>query len=123
MLHGCATSPEFRVEAALHRTLILERLRLPLAVTEGRCECGDWVDSKGRHTAACPHSGRLRRRAVAPERTLSRVLARVDGNVCERARAGKETKYAELLVGDRCRLVVVTLVNGGQVEFRSNTVR
>ena len=68
VLHGCPTSPDFRVEAALHRTLILERLRLPLAVTESRCECGDWVDSKGWHRAACPHSGRLRTRAVAPER-------------------------------------------------------
>ena len=34
VLHGCPTSPEFRVEASLYRTLILERLRLPLAVTE-----------------------------------------------------------------------------------------
>ena len=164
------------MEAALYRTLILERLRLPLAVTEGRCECGDWVDSKG-HRAACPHSGRLRTRAVAPERTLARVLreaganvrfnfllrdmnvavraedvrrievlasglplfhgaqlavditlrsaltsngeprprsARVDGHVCERVRADKETKYAELLVGDRCRLVVVALETGGR---------
>ena len=75
VLHGCPTSPEFRVEAALYRT-ILERLRLPLAVTESRCECGDWVDSKGRHRAACPHSGRLRTRAVAPERTLARARSR-----------------------------------------------
>ena len=177
VLHGCPTSPEFRVEAALYRTLILERLRLNLAVTEGRCECGDWVDSEGRHRAACPHSGRLRTRAVAPERTLARVVreaganvrfncllrdmnvavraederrievlasglplfhgaqlavditlrsaltsngeprpgsARVDGHVCERARADKETKYAELLAGDRCRLVVVALETGSR---------
>ena len=40
--------------------------------------------------------------------------ARVDGHVCERARADKETKYAELLVGDRCRLVVVALETGGR---------
>ena len=68
VLHGC-------------RTLILERLRLPLTVTEGRCECVDWVDSKGRHRAACPHSGRLRTRAVAPERTLARVLREAGANV------------------------------------------
>ena len=177
VLHGYPTSPEFTVEAALFRTLVLERLRLPLAVTEGRCECGDWVDSKGWHRAACPHSGRLRTRAAAPERTLARVLreagatvrfncllremnvavraederrievlasglplfhgaqlavditlrsalacngeprpgaARVNGSVCERARADKETKYAELLEGDRCRLVVVALETGGR---------
>ena len=81
MLHGCPTSPEFRVEAALYRTLILERLRLPLAVTESRCECGDWVDSKGRHRAACPRSGRLRTRAVAPERTWAQVLREAGANV------------------------------------------
>ena len=39
--------------------------------------------------------------------------ARVDG-VCERARADKETKYAELLAGDLCRLVVVALERGGR---------
>ena len=32
--------------------------------------------------------------------------ARVNGSVCERARADKETKYAQLLAGDRCRLVM-----------------
>ena len=81
VLHGCPTSPEFTVDAALYRTLILERLRLPLAVTEGRCECGDCVDSKGRHRAACPRSGRLRTRAVAPERTWAQVLREAGANV------------------------------------------
>ena len=47
---------------------------------------------------------------------------RVNGSACERARADKETKYAELLESDRCRLVVVALETG-QVEFRSNPVR
>ena len=32
VLHGCPTRPEFTVEPELFRTLILERLRLPLAV-------------------------------------------------------------------------------------------
>ena len=79
VLHGCPTSPEFTVEAALYRTLIL--VRLPLAVTEGRRECGDWVDSKGRHRAACQRSGRLRTRAVAPERTLARDQREAGANV------------------------------------------
>ena len=130
-------------------------------MTEGRCECSDWVDSKGRQRAACPHSGRLARvlreagaivrfncllrdmnvavRAederriglplfhgaqLAVDITLRSALtsngeprpgsARVDGNVCERARAYKETKYAELLAGDRCRLVVVALETGSR---------
>ena len=73
VLHGCPTSPEFTVAPELFRTLILERLRLPLAVVDVVCECGAPVDSRGRHRAACPHSGRLRTRAVAPEKTLARI--------------------------------------------------
>ena len=49
MPHGWSTSPEFTVEPELFRILILGRLR---------------------YRAACPHSGRLRTRAVAPKRTL-----------------------------------------------------
>ena len=39
--------------------LTLERLRLPLLVTDARCECGAPVDHLGRHGGACLHSGRL----------------------------------------------------------------
>ena len=60
VLVGCPTKPEFRIAPDLFRTLILERLRLPLLVCEARCECGLSVDGHGRHRAACPHSGRLR---------------------------------------------------------------
>ena len=67
---SCPTKPEFRIAPDLFRTLILERLRLPLLVCEARCECRLSVDGHGRHRAACPHSGRLRTRASAPERTL-----------------------------------------------------
>ena len=70
---GCPTQPEFRINPDLFRVLILERLRVPFPVTEARCECGAVFDCKGRHRAACPHSGRLRTRALAPERTLARV--------------------------------------------------
>ena len=37
------------------------------------CECGARLDQLGRHRGACPRSGRLRSRAVAPERTLARI--------------------------------------------------
>ena len=46
-LHGCPTSPEFTVEAALFRTLILERLRLPLAVTEAGANAGIGSTARG----------------------------------------------------------------------------
>ena len=177
ILLGAPTGPEFSVLPEHFRTLVLERLRLPLDVVEARCECGTALDTFGRHRAACPHSGRLKRRAVAPERTLARicreagatvrcnarlrdmnvavsstddraieVLAsglpyhhgaqlavditlrsvltrcgnacnqadRVDGVVLARARLEKERKYAELLHGDRCHLVVVGIETGGR---------
>ena len=152
VLHGCPTSPEFTVEAALFRTLILERWRLPLAVTEGRCECGDRVDSKGCHRAACPHSKRLRTRAVGPERTLARVFREAGATVrfnCPlremivAVRAEDERRIEVLASGlplfhgaqgqrDQIRRVVGWLSvsprrrgsgNGGQVEFRSNPAR
>ena len=45
------------------------------------CECGALVDTRGRHRAACPHSGRLRTRAVAPERTLARICREAGATV------------------------------------------
>ena len=72
VLHGAPTGPEFKVEPHLFHTLVLERLRFPLPVTEAFCECGSPLDVWGRHRAACPRSGRLRARAVGPERSLGR---------------------------------------------------
>ena len=40
--------------------------------------------------------------------------AAVNGAVLHRARRDKETKYAELVEGDRCRLVVVPIGTGGR---------
>ena len=58
-LGRCPTKPEFRIAPDLFRTLILERLRLPMLVCEARCECRSTV------------TGRHRTRALAPERTLA----------------------------------------------------
>ena len=70
---------------SIFRTVVLERLRLPLDVIEVTCACGGFLDSLGRHQAACPQSGKLRTRAVGPERTLARICreagARVRCNV------------------------------------------
>ena len=57
------------------------RLRLPLLVTEARCECGAGLDQRGRHRAACPQSGRLRTRAIPTERTLARVCREAGASV------------------------------------------
>ena len=74
VLHGAPTGPEFKVEPHLFRTP-----RLP--VTEAFCECGSPLDVWGRHRAACPRSGRLRARAVGPERSLARVCREAGATV------------------------------------------
>ena len=71
VFHGSPTGPEFQVQPMHFWTLVLERLRLPLLLTEARCECGGQNHIFGRHRAACPRSGRLKRRAVPTERTLA----------------------------------------------------
>ena len=73
VLHGSPTGPEFQLSPELFRTLVLERLRLPLHITEARCECGGHHDTLGRHRSACPRSGRLRVRALSIEKILARV--------------------------------------------------
>ena len=73
VLCGCPTAPEFKIAPLVFRTIVCERLRLPLLLTESTCECGAALDRCGRHRAACPRSGRLKSRAMAPERTLARV--------------------------------------------------
>ena len=81
VIHGAPTGLEHRVEPQLFRALVLERLRLPLDITESRCECGNMLDVFGRHRAACPHSGRSRMRAGGPERTLARVCREAGATV------------------------------------------
>ena len=86
VFHGSPTGPEFQVQPMHFRTLVLERLRLPLLLTEARCECGGQNDIFGRHRAACPHSGRLKRRAVPTERTLARVCREAGATVTRNVR-------------------------------------
>ena len=81
VLMGAPTGPEFVVCPQLFRTLVLERLRLPLQVVEARCECGAPLDTLGRHRAACGRSGRLRTRACPTERSLARVCREAGATV------------------------------------------
>ena len=54
--------------------LLLERLALPLPVTEARCSgCHELLDMQGHHLAACPMTGRLKKRATPTERMLARI--------------------------------------------------
>ena len=81
VLMGAPTGPEFVVCPQLFRTLVLERLRLPLQVVEARCECGAPLDTLGRHRAACCRSGRLFTRACPTERSLARVCREAGATV------------------------------------------
>ena len=81
VLLGCPTSSEYQLQPETFRVFTLERLRLPIHVTEARCLCGAPLDQLGRHRGTCPRSGRLKSRAVPTERTLARVC-REAGAVC-----------------------------------------
>ena len=70
------TIPESSVPPLLLRVLFLKRLQLPLPITEAACEgCGDALDSLGRHRAACPRTGRLKKRATPIERMVARFFS------------------------------------------------
>ena len=81
VFRGAPTGPEFKLAPDLFRTLVLERMRLPLQVSEAHCECGLPLGVQGRHRAACPRSGRLKSRAQARERTLARVCREAGATV------------------------------------------
>ena len=49
---GAPTSPKFTLVPSIFRTALLERLRLPLDVTDVTCTCGGRLDSLGRHRGA-----------------------------------------------------------------------
>ena len=55
------TAPEHVIPSHLFRTLLLERMQLPLQIDETRCSgCQSPLDALGKHRAACPSTGRLK---------------------------------------------------------------
>ena len=92
VLIGCPTSPEFEVKPHVFRTLVRERLRLPL-IKEARCKCGGSLDCRGRHIkGACPRSGRLRSRAVSTEKSQASVCREAGATVRCNAKLRYESK-------------------------------
>ena len=76
------TSKEYTIPPQLFRVLLLERLQLPLPVTEATCEgCHSALDARGRHRAACTLSGRVKKRATPTERVLARVCREAGARV------------------------------------------
>ena len=91
------TAPEYTIQPNLFRVLLLERLQLPLTLTEGGCEeCQAPHDAYGRHRGGSSRSGRLKKRATPTERALARVCreagARVMFNVFLRDHRGAGTR-------------------------------
>ena len=81
-LSHAPTTPEYTIPAHLFRVLLLERLRLPLPLTEARCTaCHEPLDAWGRHRAACPHTGRLKKRAGPVERVMARICREAGARV------------------------------------------
>ena len=98
------TAREYTVPPHLFRVLLLERLRLPLPVTEAVCEgCHACLDVYGYHRAACSRTGRLKKRATPTERTLARIF-------CE---AGARVRYNAFL---RDMNVGVPAADGRRIE-------
>ena len=76
------TSKEYTIPPQLFRVLLLERLQLPLPVTEAICEgCHSALDVRGRHRAACTLSGRVKKRATPTEHVLARVCREAGARV------------------------------------------
>ena len=81
-LAHCPTSPEFTIPPHLFRTLLLERMSLPLQMTKARCEgCHAQLDSCGHHRASCPRSGRVKKRATPTEHTVARIFREAGATV------------------------------------------
>ena len=76
-----ALPPEFRLEPAFFRVLLLRRLRLPLPLDSARCRCRARLDQYGDHRAACPRVGILRSRGIPLERAAARVCREAGATV------------------------------------------
>ena len=82
VLLGAPTSKDFEIDPADFRTLVLERLGLPLALADVVCEgCGGALDPLGRHRGACPRSGRLKLRAKPLESAMAAVCREAGASV------------------------------------------
>ena len=80
-LAHCPTAPEYTMPPHLFRTFLLERLQLPLQVTEARCEgCHALLDTLG-HRASCTGSGRVKKRATPIERVVGRIFREASASV------------------------------------------
>ena len=77
------TGPEFRVDPALYRVMLLRRLRAPLPVVQRTCPCRRFLDPLGDHRAACSNAGVLGARGVPLEEACARICQEAGGRVVQ----------------------------------------
>ena len=72
---------DFTISSIHFRTICLERLHLPLVVTDSTCKCGQPLDQWGWHRGACPKSGRIKIRGTTIEKVVARIFRESGANV------------------------------------------
>ena len=76
------TAAEYTIRPHLFRVLLLQRLQLPLPITEKTCSgCREPLDILGRHRAACPTTGLLKKRATPTESVMARICREAGARV------------------------------------------
>ena len=82
------SSPPTRFAPQLFRVLLLHRLWLPFPLASRTCRCGQPLDPRGHHRAACSRAGVLGSRGFSVESAAARVCreagARVSTNLLVR---------------------------------------
>ena len=103
------TGPETTLAPLRMSVLLRRRLRLPLPLAARRCDgkrCRKLLDELGDHWAACPRSGRLRRRAKPVERAWARVLTEGGAQVLENQQL-KHMRIPGIRAGDKRAVEIV----------------
>ena len=99
-LTAVPTSPATTLSSVLFQISLRRRTRLPLLLSNRRCEgCGAVLDDLGDHRAACSVSGRLRRRAKPIELAWSAVFTEVGAVVADQVLL-RDTNIEEIASGD-----------------------
>ena len=122
------TCPELCIENEHMNVILLRRLRLPLPLTSRFCNgrrCRRELDSLGDHRAACPKSGRLKRRSIPMENMIARICreggARVRTNVLVR-----DLNIGNVDIEDGRRIEVIAeglpLYNGRQIAIDATLI-
>ena len=97
---ACApTAPEYTIPPRLFRVLLLERLQLPLLVSEATCSgCQAPLDALGRHRASCT----LRQSSQTVERTVARICREAGARVRQCRHRGRHPSVEPSWLWSHC---------------------